>query len=361
MFYHLFFPLRTFFSPFNVFQYITFRAAGALLTALFISFFIAPLIIHKLKMHQIIQPLRADGPKTHLSKAGTPTMGGLIILLSLLLSFLFWVRWDNRFTWLIFFSALYLGFLGFLDDYTKSIKKHSGGISARRKLIGQLILAFFVAGYLHLFPPNPAYLTKINVPYLKDFFVNLGNFYLIFVILMTVSSANAVNITDGLDGLAIGNVIIAAMTYAIFAYLAGHIKFAAYLRLVPVPGSGELSIFLTSLVGAGLGFLWYNSYPAEIFMGDTGALFLGGTIGIIALCIKQELLLLVVGGVFLIEIISVFLQIYFFQTHGRRIFKMAPLHHHFELKGWAEPKVTIRFWIIGIVLAMVALAALKIR
>jgi len=361
MFYHLFFSLRHLFSPLNVFQYITFRAAGSLLTALFIFFLLAPLIIRKLKFYQIIQPLREDGPKTHFSKVGTPTMGGLIILLSLLLSFLLWARWDNRFTWLIFFSAFFLGLVGFFDDYLKLVKKHPRGLSARTKLFFELLLAFFVASYLYLNPPNPNYATRINVPYLKDFFVILGNLYLVFVILVIVSSANAVNLTDGLDGLAIGLLTIVAMTYAIFAYLAGHAKFADYLRLIPVPGSGELTIFLTAIVGAGLGFLWYNSYPAEIFMGDMGALFLGGTIGIIALCIKQELLLLLVGGVFLAEIVSVVLQIYFFQIHGKRIFKMAPLHHHFELKGWAEPKVTIRFWIIGIILALIALTSLKIR
>ncbi len=361
MFYHLFFPLRHYYFAFNIFQYITFRALGSLLTALFIFFLIAPVIIRKLKSYQVIQPLREDGPKTHLTKAGTPTMGGLIILISLLVSFLLWVRWDNRFTWLIFFSALYLGMLGFLDDYRKLVKKNPSGLSARTKLIYELILGFFIALYLYINPPNNSYSTYLNVPYLKDFFVNLGTLYLVFVILVVVSSANAVNLTDGLDGLAIGLLIISAMTYAIFTYLAGHAKFAAYLRLVPVHGSGEMAVFLTAIIGAGLGFLWFNTYPAEVFMGDMGALFLGGTIGIIALCIKQELLLLIVGGVFLMEIASVFLQIYFFQTHRRRIFKMAPLHHHFELKGWAEPKVTIRFWIIGIILALIALTSLKIR
>jgi len=276
-------------------------------------------------------------------------------------SFLLWARWDNRFTWLISISALYLGLLGFLDDFLKLVRKHPGGLSARYKLLGQLFLGFLLAVYLYTFPPNITYATKVNVPYLKNFFINLGVFYTVFIILMVVGSANAVNISDGLDGLAIGSLIVAAMTYAIFAYLAGHAKFAAYLRLVPVPGSGELTIFLTSLIGAGLGFLWYNSYPAEVFMGDTGSIFLGGTIGIIALCIKQELILFVIGGVFLAEIVSVFLQIYFFQTHGRRIFKMAPLHHHYELQGLAEPKVTIRFWIVGIILSLIALTSLKIR
>lgn len=361
MLYHLFYPLRSLFSPFNVFQYITFRAAGGLLTALFIFFLIAPYIIRKLKTHQIIQPLREDGPKTHLTKAGTPTMGGIIILLSILTSFLLWARWDNRFTWLIFFSASFLGLIGYFDDYSKLVKKNSSGLSARSKLFYELLLAFLVASYLYLNPPNAGYTTRVSIPYLKDFSVNLGSLYLIFVILVIVSSANAVNLTDGLDGLAIGLLIIAAMTYAIFAYLSGHAKFADYLRLIPIRGGGELAIFLTALVGAGLGFLWYNSYPAEVFMGDMGALFLGGTIGIVGVCIKQELLLLLVGGVFLAEIVSVVLQIYFFQTYGKRIFKMAPLHHHFELKGWAEPKVTIRFWIIGIILALIALTSLKIR
>jgi phospho-N-acetylmuramoyl-pentapeptide-transferase len=361
MFYHLFYPLRIYFFPFNVFKYITFRAGGAIFTSLVLSLLFAPLLIKKLKQFHIGQQIREDGPPTHMKKAGTPTMGGLIILFSLIVSTFLWARLDNRFTIIILLSTLWLGVLGFLDDYLKLVKKRSRGLKARYKLLGQSILAIIIVIYLYYYPANPAYITQLNIPYLKDFFINLGWLYALFAILLVVGSSNAVNLTDGLDGLAVGSILISAMTYALMAYLAGHAQFSSYLRIVPVPGAGELSIFLASMAGAGLGFLWFNSYPAEVFMGDTGSLFLGGTIGIVALLIKQELLLVIVGGIFVVEALSVILQVASFKLRGKRILKMAPLHHHFELIGWSEPKVVIRFWIVGIILALIALSALKLR
>jgi len=307
------------------------------------------------------QQIREDGPPGHMKKAGTPTMGGLIILISLSVSTFLWARLDNRFTIIILISTIWLGLLGFLDDYIKLVKRRSRGLMAKYKLLGQSVLAIVIAIYLYYYPANPGYATRLNVPYLKDFFINLGSLYALFSILLIVGSSNAVNLTDGLDGLAIGSILIAAMTYALMAYLAGHAQFSTYLRIIPVPGAGELSVFLGSMAGAGLGFLWFNSYPAEVFMGDTGSLFLGGTIGIIALFIKQELLLVIVGGIFVVEAVSVILQVASFKLRGKRVLKMAPLHHHFELAGWSEPKVVIRFWIIGIILALIALSALKLR
>lgn len=361
MIYHFLYPLRDIFSPFNVFQYITFRAAGALLTALSLSFLFGPLLIEKLRAMKIGQIIRTDGPRTHLAKAGTPTMGGILILITLLLSTLLWARMDNRFILLAILSAILLGVLGFVDDYMKLVKQHSRGLSSSAKMFWLLLVSLALAGYLYLSPPNPFYAAEINVPYLKDAFVNLGSLYIPFVMLVFLGSCNAVNLTDGLDGLAIGSIIISALVYGIFAYLAGHAKFSSYLRIIPVPGAGELCIFLAAMIGAGLGFLWFNGYPAEIFMGDTGSLFLGGGIGLVALLIKQELLLVIVGGIFVLEALSVLLQVLVFRMRGKRVFRMAPLHHHFELGGLAEPKVVIRFWILSIIFALASLTALKLR
>jgi len=361
MFYHLFYPLTKYFFPFNVFQYITFRAGGAVLTALIISFFITPPIIRWLKKLHAEQHIREDGPATHLAKAGTPSMGGLIILITLVSSTLLWARLNNRFIIWILAATIWLGFLGFLDDYLKVVRKHSRGLSAPAKLAGQFFLGIILAVYLYLFPLNPEYVTKINIPYLKEVFINLGILYIPFVVLVIIGASNAVNLTDGLDGLAIGSLIFSSLTYAVIAYLVGNIKFSAYLRIIPVSGSGELTVFLAALVGAGLGFLWFNSYPAEIFMGDTGSLFLGGAIGMTAIFVKHEVLLLIVGGIFVAEALSVIIQVGSFKMRGKRVFKMAPLHHHFELQGMPEPKVVIRFWIIAIILSLVALSSLKLR
>jgi len=294
-------------------------------------------------------------------KSGTPTMGGLIILLSLLVSTLLWARLDNRFILVLLISTFYFGFLGFCDDYLKLVKKNPKGLNARKKFIFQCLLAAGIAAYLWYFPPDMIYQSSINIPYLKNIFIDLSVGYILFAMLVVVGSSNAVNLTDGLDGLAIGNLVIAAVTLAFFAYFAGHYKISEYLKIIHVAGAGEISVFLSALVGSGLGFLWFNAYPAEVFMGDTGSLFLGGALGIVAIMIKQEIILAIIGGIFVAEALSVIIQIYFFKRTGKRVFKMAPIHHHFELSGWPETKVTIRFWIIGIILALISFASLKIR
>lgn len=361
MFYHIFYSLHEYFTPLNVFQYITFRAAGAILTSLVISFLLGPGLIKYLTRLKIGQTIRTDGPPTHLIKAGTPTMGGLMIFFSMMASTLLWARLDNRFIIATIITAVWLGFLGFWDDYLKLVKKNPRGLDPGKKFLGQTLLAVGVGIYLLYFPAHQQYVSKINIPYMKETFLDFGFGYIILVILIIVGSSNAVNLTDGLDGLAIGNLIIAATTLSFFAYFAGHFKIAQYLKIVSVPGSGELSVFLAAMVGSGLGFLWFNSYPAQIFMGDTGSLFLGGTLGLVAVFIKQELIIVIIGGVFVLETLSVILQVYSFRHFGKRMFKMAPIHHHFELKGWAEPKVTVRFWILGIILALLAFSSLKLR
>lgn len=361
MLYHLLYPLHVYFSPLNVFQYITFRAGGAIITSLLVSFILGPMLIRRLRQLKIGQTVRSDGPQTHLSKAGTPTMGGLLILFSMLISTLLWARLDNRFIVMILMGTVWLGIWGAWDDYLKLVRKNPKGLSPSKKFFAQMALGLGVAGYLWFHPANAAFASSINIPYLKNVFVDLYGSYILFVMLVVVGSSNAVNLTDGLDGLAIGNLIIAAITLGLFSYFAGHAQIAHYLRIISVPGSGELAVFLAAMVGAGLGFLWFNTYPAQMFMGDTGSLFLGGALGLVAVFIKQELILIVIGGVFVAEALSVILQVYSFRHTGRRIFKMAPLHHHFELSGWAEPKVTVRLWIVGIILALVAFASLKLR
>jgi phospho-N-acetylmuramoyl-pentapeptide-transferase len=360
MLYHLY-ELKAFFSPLNVFQYLTFRSACSFLTALAISLWLSPWFIRMLKGRGAAQSIRSDGPQTHHAKTGTPTMGGLLIYFTTLASSLLWANLANRFVVLFLITATGLCLIGFLDDYQKSIHSKKKGISASAKMALQLILALLVAGYLYQHPPNAAFATSTTVPYSKEWLLHLGLFYIPFMMMILVGSSNAVNLADGLDGLAGGTIISCAMTYGVFAYLCGHLKFSQYLRLIPVTGAGELTVLLAAMVGACMGFLWYNAYPAEIFMGDTGSLFMGGCIGLVAICVKQELLLLIAGGIFVAEALSVMAQVYSFRIHKRRIFKMAPLHHHFELLGWPEPKVTIRFWIISIVLALIALASLKLR
>ncbi|HBU68907.1 MAG TPA: phospho-N-acetylmuramoyl-pentapeptide-transferase [Elusimicrobia bacterium] len=361
MFYHFLYPLSNYFSPFNLFQYITFRVGGAILTSLLICFIFGPPLLKFLKQFKISQTIRTDGPPTHLSKHGTPTMGGLLILVSMVISTLLWARLDNRFIVVVLISTLWLGLLGFWDDYLKLIKKDPKGLDSQVKFLGQLVLALGVSIYIWLYPSNHQYASLVNIPYLKLTFIDLYSGYILFSALIIVGSSNGVNLTDGLDGLAIGNLIIAAFTLGALAYFAGHMKIAQYLKIIPVAGAGELTVFLASLTGAGLGFLWFNSFPAQMFMGDTGSLFLGGVLGMTAIFIKQELILVVVGGVFVMEALSVILQVYSFRHRKKRIFKMAPIHHHFELSGWAEPKVTVRFWIIGIMLALLALSSLKVR
>jgi phospho-N-acetylmuramoyl-pentapeptide-transferase len=357
--YHLLYPLKTVFGGFNVFRYITFRTIFAILTALIISMVVGSWFIRKLKKLQIGQTVREEGPKSHYAKNGTPTMGGLMIIFSTLTATLLWAELNNPYIWLLVLVTLGFGLIGFLDDYLKVIKKHNRGLSGRAKLVGQTLVALVPAIWLYA---NPTFDTTLTVPFVKQFQPDLGIFFIPFAVFVIVGSANAVNLTDGLDGLAIGPVTIAAAFYMIFCYLGGNIKIAAYLQIPYVRGVGELSIFLGALVGAGVGFLWYNAYPAQVFMGDVGALALGGVLGTVALATKQEILLAIVGGLFVVEALSVILQVGFFKvSNGRRIFRMAPLHHHFELMGWPEPKVIVRFWIIAIILGLVSLSALKLR
>jgi len=363
MFYHILYPLKSFFSPLNVFQYITFRAFGAIFTSFVLSVIFTGYLISYFRRQNITQPIREDGPKSHIvNKQGTPTMGGIAILSAVVISTLLWARLDNRFILWIMCGVIWLGLLGFADDYLKHVKKNPRGLSPSQKIAGQLALALAAGIYItYIHPPNIDFATKLNIPYLKDVYLNLGHLYLVFALFVILGASNGVNLTDGLDGLAIGNLIVAAFTFSIFAYLAGNVKFAQYLKLVYVPGAGEITVFLAAMVGTGLGFLWHNSNPAGIFMGDTGSLFLGGSLGLVAVFIKQEILLAIVGGVFIAEVLSVILQVNYYKRTGKRIFKMAPLHHHFELGGLPEQKITIRFIIIAIMLSLLALASLKLR
>lgn len=346
----------------NIFNYITFRTGAAIFTSFLLTLLIGPAVVAKLRSYKIQQIEREYGPASHLSKSGTPTMGGVLILVSLLTSVFLWARWDNPYIWLLIFTTVTLGFAGIMDDYTKLVKKNPEGMKSSIKLAIQLFTAVVVVGYLALNPPNPQYATSLIIPYMSKMFINLSVFYFAFGMLVIVGTSNATNLTDGLDGLASGCMVCTAITYAIFAYTAGNIHFAEYLKIIYVPGAGEITIFMGALIGACLGFLWFNAYPAQVFMGDTSSLFLGGVIGTAALCVKQELLLPIAGGLFLVETLSVMLQMgYFKLTHGKRLFKMAPIHHHFELLGVPEPKVIVRFWIVGIMLALLSLASLKVR
>ena len=359
MLYYLLYPLKTVFGGFNVFRYITFRTIFAILTALIISMVVGSWFINKLRELQIGQYVREDGPQSHFIKNGTPTMGGLMIIFATLVATLLWSELDNPYIWMVVMVTLGFGFIGFYDDYLKVIKKHNRGLGGRTKLVAQIILALLPAVSLYV---NPSFNTTLTVPFFKQLHPDLGWFFIPFAVFIIVGSANAVNLTDGLDGLAIGPVTIAAGFYMIFCYLAGNIKIAAYLQIPYIRGVGELSIFLGALAGAGVGFLWFNAYPAQLFMGDVGALTLGAVLGTVALATKQEILLAIVGGLFVVEALSVILQVGFFKvSNGKRIFRMAPLHHHFELKGWPEPKVIVRFWIIAIILGLISLSALKLR
>lgn len=354
--------LRDIWFPLNVFQYITFRSGGAFLTALIIMLLFGQRFIDLVKRWEITQSIREYGPQSHLKKSGTPTMGGLLMLTALVIATLLWARVNNRFIILLLVSAVYLGALGFSDDYKKLILRHpSKGLSQGGKILFQLIWAVGVTGYLYLYPSNDQYATHVQVPYLKNIFINLNSFIILFGIVVVIGASNAVNLTDGLDGLACGTLLISAIAFCIFAYLAGNAKLSSYLRLIPVTGAGEVTVYLAALAGACLGFLWFNGYPAAIFMGDTGSLFLGGTIGLVAIAIKQELILAVVGGIFVSEAGSVLLQIGSLKLFKRKIFRMSPLHHHFEMLGWPETKVTMRFWIVAIVLALIAMTSLKLR
>lgn len=359
MIYHILYPLHTSISAFNVFRYITFRTIYASLTAFLICFIFGPWVIRKLQHMQVGQYIREDGPQTHHHKAGTPTMGGTLIIFSVALSTFLWADLTNNFVWIVLLVLLGFGAIGFADDYLMQVKKRSKGLTGKGKLILQTMIAL-LTGYLVILNPN--FTTQVPVPFLKQLAPDLGGFYMLFAALVIVGASNAVNLTDGLDGLAIGPVIIASVTYMIFAYVAGHSKIAEYLQINYVAGSGEIAIFCGALAGAGLGFLWFNAYPAQVFMGDVGSLSLGGSLGTVAVITKHEILLVLVGGLFVIEALSVIFQVGFFKmTKGKRIFRMAPLHHHFELKGWPEPKVIVRFWIIAIALALISMSTLKLR
>ena len=359
MIYYLLYPLHTTFSFFNVFRYITFRTIIASITALLICLFLGQWMIQKLQEMQIGQQIRDDGPQSHLAKKGTPTMGGILIILAVVVSTLLWTNLSDVYVWMILLVTIGYGLTGFIDDYRKLAGKSSKGVSGKTRLTAEITIALFVSLILYI---KPGFNSQITIPFFKTVLPNLGWGYVLLSTFIIVGAANAVNLTDGLDGLAIGPVVICFATYLLFAYFAGNVKVASYLQIVHVSGVGELTVFCGAIVGAGLGFLWFNAYPAEIFMGDVGSLSLGGALGTIAIITKQEILLVIVGGIFVMETFSVIFQVGYFKiTGGKRILRMAPLHHHFELKGWAEPKVIVRFWIISILLALLAISTLKLR
>ena len=360
MLYELLYSLYPYFSPFNVFRYITFRTSLAALTALVVTLVVAPRIIQWLKKISMTQQIRDDGPKTHLSKAGTPTMGGIIIIIAVTSSMILWGNFRNIYVCVVLLSLIGFGAIGFIDDYLKTVKKNPKGLRAVYKFGAQLLLALAIGIFLYVNPKDP-YASVLSAPFFKQWLFDLGIFYIPFSIFVIVGSSNAVNLTDGIDGLAIGLVAIATLANGALVYLSGHAQFARYLQVLYLPGTGELTVFCGALLGASLGFLWYNAYPAEVFMGDVGSLALGGSLGTLAVVTKHEIVLAVVGGIFVIETVSVVLQVASFKLTGNRIFKMAPIHHHFELKGWSEPKVIVRFWIAGIILALFSLATLKLR
>jgi phospho-N-acetylmuramoyl-pentapeptide-transferase len=361
MLYNLLFPLAKHFELFNLFKYLTFRTGGAILTGLLISFFIGPAFIDWLRCKQPGgQPIRNDGPETHFSKKGTPTMGGLMIMFSVTVSTLLWVDISNAYMWIVLFVFLGYGAIGFADDYAKLTKSGHKGLSGKLRLVleGGIALAAAIA-FTH-FTQGPMS-TGLAVPFFKSVLINLGWFFPVFGVLVVVGAANAVNFTDGLDGLAIGAIMIAAACFGLIAYLVGNLAFARYLEIPNVPEVGELAVFCGALIGAGLGFLWYNAPPAQVFMGDTGSLSMGGSLGAISVITKHEIVLAIIGGLFVMETLSVIIQVVSFKTRGKRVFKMAPIHHHFEKLGWPETKVVVRFWIIAIVLALVGLSSLKLR
>ncbi len=359
MLYYLLTYLQSNISFLRVFKYITFRTALATLTAMLISFLMGPWIIKKLKQLQIQQQIREEGPKSHYKKAGTPTMGGILILIAILFPTILWANLSNKFIQILIFGCCSFGLIGFFDDYLKITKKSARGLKGKKKFLLQLLCCIVIA---FLLLTLGIFKTKMNFPFIKWFQPDIGWYYSIIIILVILGSANAVNLTDGLDGLAAGTVLMAGAAYTAFAYVAGHAIFSNYLKIASVPLAGEITIYCGALVGACIGFLWFNCYPAQVFMGDVGSLPLGSSIGLIALMVKQEILLLLVGGVFVIEALSVISQVLYFKlTNGKRIFLMSPLHHHFELKGWEEPKVVTRFWIIALIFALMSLTTLKLR
>jgi phospho-N-acetylmuramoyl-pentapeptide-transferase len=365
MFYYIFYKkLIYLFSPFNVFQYITFRAIYATVTALAISLILGPFTIERLRRMRIGQQIREDGPKSHFTKAGTPTMGGVLILSAIIISSLLWTRLDDPFVYVVLFSLAWFGGLGFLDDYFKVKNRRSLGLKGWHKIAIQSVGAFAIAYWVYRWGPIPGGMpskTALLFPFFKNFRPDLGVLFIPFAMLVIVGTSNAVNLTDGLDGLAITCTVFVAGTYAVLSHITSNYRIADYLDIVHIPIAGELAIFCATIVGAGLGFLWYNCHPAEMFMGDVGALSLGAAIGTVAVLIKEELLLVIVGGVFVIEALSVIIQVWSYKLTGRRVFRMAPLHHHFEQKGWSETKVVVRFWIIAALFVLITLSTLKLR
>ncbi len=347
-------------SGFGVFRYITLRTILAVLTALLISFLVGPTMIRRLSRYKIGQTVRDDGPESHLSKAGTPTMGGALILVAVAVATLLWSDLGNRYVWIVLLTTLAFGAVGLWDDYKKLVLRDARGLAARWKYLWQSIFGLGAAYALYATAQSPAE-TQLFLPFVKDFALDLGPWFILLAYFVIVGSSNAVNLTDGLDGLAILPTVLVAGALGIFAYVSGHARFAEYLLIPHLPGVGELAIFAGALVGAGLGFLWFNAYPAQVFMGDVGALALGAALGVLAVATRQEVTLFIMGGVFVMETVSVMLQVASFKLTGKRIFRMAPLHHHFELKGWPEPRVIVRFWIITVILVLVGLASLKIR
>ncbi|MBB4267512.1 phospho-N-acetylmuramoyl-pentapeptide-transferase [Roseospira visakhapatnamensis] len=346
----------------NVFRYLTFRSGGAVMTAMLVAFVFGPAIIRWLKRRHVNgQPIREDGPERHLeTKQGTPTMGGIMILLGVAVATLLWADLSSGYVWAVLMVTLGYGVLGFADDYLKVTRRHSKGLPGKSKLLGQIVLAVAAAVWIASLGDNGES-TSLAFPFLKDLLVDLGWVYLAFAVFVMVGASNAVNLTDGLDGLAIVPVIIAAGVFTLIAYLVGNAVFANYLQIHHVPGTGELAVFCGALIGAGIGFLWFNAPPAMVFMGDTGSLAMGGALGAISVVTKHEIVLAIVGGLFVLETVSVIVQVVSFKTTGRRVFHMAPLHHHFEQKGWAEPTIVIRFWIIAVILALIGLSTLKLR
>ncbi len=352
--------LSEYYSVFNVFQYLTLRIILGILTALVIAFVVGPIMIRKLSHYQIGQSIREDGPQTHLVKAGTPTMGGALILIAMAISTLLWADLSNRFIWIVLITTGLFGAIGYVDDYRKLVKNNPVGLKAKEKYGYQTAAGLFIAITLYVTAQTPAE-TQLLVPFFKDIHVDLGLWYILFVYFVIVGTSNAVNLTDGLDGLAIMPTVLVGGALGLFAYVTGHAKFADYLVIPNIEGAGEVAIFCGAMFGAGLGFLWFNTYPAQVFMGDVGALALGAALGVVAVIVRQELVLFIMGGIFVVETLSVMVQVASYKMTGKRVFKMAPLHHHFELKGWAEPKIIVRFWIITLILVLIGLATLKLR
>ncbi|MCB1867368.1 MAG: phospho-N-acetylmuramoyl-pentapeptide-transferase [Gammaproteobacteria bacterium] len=352
--------LSQFHTGFNVIQYLTLRTIFGVLTALLISFMIGPFMIRRLTFHQIGQTVRIDGPQSHLSKAGTPTMGGALLLVAVTISSLLWADLGSRYVWVVIIVTLMFGVIGFVDDYRKLVLNDPKGLASRYKYLWQSLVGVCAAIFLYSTASSISE-TQLIIPFVKSVVIDLGPWFMVLAYFVIVGSSNAVNLTDGLDGLAIMPTVLVAGALAIFAYASGHAQIANYLLIPQIKGVGELAVFCGALAGAGLGFLWFNAYPAQVFMGDVGALALGAALGVVAVIVRQELVLLIMGGVFVMETVSVILQVVSFKLTGRRIFRMAPLHHHFELKGWPEPRVIVRFWIVTVILVLIGLASLKIR